>query len=73
MLVIEKIGYGKYKNSLTPLSIFLCIKHYPKKKVFYKQTTPVKGRGGNSIGQKKMLTELQCTPQQNLGQPTVGL
>lgn len=37
-------------------SIFLCIKHYPKKrKYFINKQTPVKGRGGNSIGQKKML------------------
>lgn len=58
MLVIEKTGYGEYKNSLLSYQFFRTLKTIIKKKVFYKTNKhPSKeGQGvGKSIGQKKML------------------
>lgn len=61
MLVIEKIGYGIYKNSVLSSQFFCALNIILKKKVFYKTNKRLsKEGGGNSIRQKKMLNCSAC-------------
>ena len=59
--MIEKIGYGIYKNSLLSSQFFCALNIILKKKVFCKTNKCLSKEGGsNSTGQKKMLSCRAC-------------